>query len=45
MNENLIKINQLIDIETCTYTYIVYDSNTRKAIIIDPVYNQVERDF
>jgi len=45
MNENLIKINQLIDIETCTYTYIVYDSNTRKAIIIDPVYNQIERDL
>lgn len=37
-------LRQLIDRETSTYTYILADEETREAIIIDPVLEQVERD-
>ncbi len=40
----MINIRQLIDIETCTYTYIIWGSNL-EAIIIDPVLEQVKRDL
>lgn len=36
---------QLFDEKTWTYTYILADSDTREAIIIDPVRDQVERDM
>jgi len=39
-----INLRQLIDIDTCTYTYIIWD-NTLDAIIIDPVFEQVNRDL
>ncbi len=35
---------QLIDTETSTYTYLLADENSKEAIIIDPVVEQVERD-
>lgn len=35
---------QLFDYETWTYTYVLADEYTKEAIIIDPVYEQSERD-
>lgn len=35
---------QLFDPESSTYTYLLGDEKTRKAILIDPVRDQVERD-
>jgi sulfur dioxygenase len=35
---------QLIDRETSTYTYLVADDESREAVIIDPVIDQLERD-
>ena len=36
---------QLFDKESSTYTYLVANSETREAILVDPVLEQVERDF
>jgi glyoxylase-like metal-dependent hydrolase (beta-lactamase superfamily II)/rhodanese-related sulfurtransferase len=36
---------QLFDPASSTYTYVLFDDSTRKAIIIDPVDEQVERDL
>lgn len=36
---------QLYDRESCTYTYLLGDSETRDAILIDPVDTLVERDL
>lgn len=36
---------QLFDRETCTYTYLLADADTREAVLIDPVLEQVERDI
>ena len=43
----MIKINikQLFDYYTWTYTYLLWDSKTLEAIIIDPVLEQVDRDL
>ena len=38
-------IRQLIDNETCTYTYLVWDSDSLEAIIIDPVLEKINRDL
>jgi glyoxylase-like metal-dependent hydrolase (beta-lactamase superfamily II) len=35
---------QLFDQDTWTYTYLVADSDTKEAVLIDPVLEQVERD-
>jgi glyoxylase-like metal-dependent hydrolase (beta-lactamase superfamily II) len=35
---------QLIDPQSSTYTYLLADSATREAILIDPVFEQVRRD-
>ncbi|AFY77369.1 MAG: MBL fold metallo-hydrolase [Hydrococcus sp. C42_A2020_068] len=35
---------QLYDQETSTYTYLIADPDTKEAILIDPVLEQVERD-
>lgn len=40
-----VNINQLIDKDTSTYTYILSDPASGEAIIIDPVEGQVERDL
>lgn len=42
---NKVNINQLIDKDTSTFTYILSDSSSGEAIIIDPVENQAERDL
>ena len=36
---------QLFDQETSTYTYLLADIDTREAVIIDPVIDNVDRDL
>jgi glyoxylase-like metal-dependent hydrolase (beta-lactamase superfamily II) len=36
---------QLFDAESSTYTYLIADTNTKEAILVDPVLEQVERDL
>ncbi len=36
---------QLFDPSSSTYTYVLYDTATREALIIDPVDDQIERDL
>lgn len=36
---------QLFDRESCTYTYLIGDEKTRKAVLIDPVDTLSERDI
>ena len=36
---------QMFDKESWTYTYVLADEDTREAVIIDPVIDQVERDI
>lgn len=43
MKMNLL-FRQLMDSESSTYTYLLADKNTKEAILIDPVLEQVERD-
>ena len=38
-------LRQLFDHETWTYTYLVADEESGKAVLIDPVVDQVERDI
>ncbi len=42
---NTIQIRQHFDKQTSTYTYLLGDLSTRKAVILDPVLNAVERDL
>ena len=35
---------QLLDYRTFTYSYLLADSATGEAVLIDPVYEQVDRD-
>lgn len=35
---------QMFDPETSTYTYLIADSETKEAILVDPVLEQVQRD-
>jgi glyoxylase-like metal-dependent hydrolase (beta-lactamase superfamily II) len=36
---------QLFDPQTSTYTYLIADAQTREAVLVDPVLEQVERDL
>jgi sulfur dioxygenase len=36
---------QLFDQETSTYTYILADADTRDAVVIDPVFEKLDRDL
>lgn len=36
---------QLFDRETCTYTYLLADADSREAILIDPVREHLQRDM
>ncbi|MEB3309560.1 MAG: MBL fold metallo-hydrolase [Snowella sp.] len=36
---------QLFDPETSTYTYLIADPETQEAVLVDPVLEQVERDW
>lgn len=44
MKTNII-FHQLFDERTWTYTYLIGDKNTKQALIIDPVKEQVDRDL
>jgi len=35
---------QLFDRETCTYSYLLADTQSREAVLIDPVFEQADRD-
>lgn len=35
---------QLFDLESSTYTYLLADEETKEAVLIDPVFEQIERD-
>lgn len=35
---------QMFDLESSTYTYLIADETTRDAVLIDPVFEQCERD-
>ena len=37
-------IFQLFDRDSCTYTYLLADTDTKEAILIDPVIDLAERD-
>lgn len=39
------KIRQLFDYDTWTYTYLLWDEETKEAAVIDTVIEQVERDM
>jgi len=39
------EVHQLLDEETHTYTYVLVDSDTRMALIVDPVRDRWERDL
>ncbi|OEU14885.1 Metallo-hydrolase/oxidoreductase [Fragilariopsis cylindrus CCMP1102] len=41
----VIGLQQLFDVESSTYTYLIWDTTTKDAIIIDPVLEQVDRDI
>ncbi|TRY53693.1 hypothetical protein DNTS_024432 [Danionella cerebrum] len=36
---------QLFEAESCTYTYLLADAETREAVLIDPVLETVDRDL
>ena len=40
-----IAVKQFFDVDSWTYTYLLYDSDTKDAILIDPVDLQVDRDL
>ena len=41
----LLIFRQLFDLESSTYTYLLADKSSRDAILIDPVFEQVNRDI
>lgn len=43
MNHTIFR--QLFDEKTWTYTYILGDADSKQAVIIDPVRDQVDRDM
>jgi len=42
---NSIKVRQLFDYDTWTYTYLLWCDKTKKCLLIDPVLEQVDRDL
>ena len=40
----MVFFRQLFDRSSCTYTYVLADSETREAVLIDPVREQFQRD-
>jgi sulfur dioxygenase len=43
--DDKIGIKQLFDEESSTYTYLIWDKDTKDAILVDPVDIQVDRDI
>ncbi|WP_416668941.1 FAD/NAD(P)-binding protein [Egbenema bharatensis] len=44
-SDNSFIFRQLFDRESCTYTYLIADARSRRALLVDPVLEQVERDL
>ena len=42
---NNIQVRQMIDYETCTFTYVLWCPNSKKCLLIDPVLEQFNRDL
>ena len=42
---NSIKVRQLFDYTTWTYTYLLWCKETKQCLLIDPVLEQVDRDL
>ena len=40
-----LNIRQLFDVESSTYTYLVMEARSQKAVLIDPVLSQKDRDL
>ena len=40
----MLVFRQLFDPQSSTYTYLLADANTREALLVDPVFEQVRRD-
>lgn len=36
---------QLFEVDTCTFTYLIWDDETKDAILVDPMDKMVERDL
>jgi sulfur dioxygenase len=45
LKDDKIGLKQMFDDESSTYTYLLWDSNTKDAILVDPVDVQVDRDL
>jgi glyoxylase-like metal-dependent hydrolase (beta-lactamase superfamily II) len=45
MMASKLTVRQLMDRETCTYTYLLIDPKTRQGALIDPVKEWVDRDL
>jgi glyoxylase-like metal-dependent hydrolase (beta-lactamase superfamily II) len=45
LKKPVLLFRQLFDRESCTYTYLIADLETKAAILVDPVLEQVERDL
>ena len=37
INKSNFEFRQIFDTKTCTFTYLVFDAETREGIIIDPI--------
>jgi sulfur dioxygenase len=44
MGPNMLVFRQLADPQSSTYTYLLADSDSREAVLIDPVFEQMHRD-
>lgn len=44
MNSNL-RLHQLFESESSTFTYLLWDAKTKEAVLIDPVLETVDRDL
>jgi glyoxylase-like metal-dependent hydrolase (beta-lactamase superfamily II) len=45
MEKRNMKLRQLFDRDTSTYTYLLWDEESREALVIDPVLEKVDRDL
>ena len=43
--ERCIVLKQLFDLQSSTYSYLIIDDVSKKALLIDSVFEQHERDF
>ena len=44
VSDTIFVFQQLFDRESCTYTYLIGDPESRQAILIDPVFELADRD-